>query len=260
MPVRLSSDPRTAAFDLGAGKPVLLLHGFTGTPFEVRPVGEALARRGYHARAPRLAGHADTAEALGQTTAASWFASARDALDGLAPEGPAHLVGLSMGAMLCLLLAREKPAQVASLTLMAPAARFRGQIRVFFNAFRYAPLVRLVPFFPKNGVGLVDQAMAATVPSLDRVPTRLSVEVLRLLSEARQAASQVHVPSLVLYGEQDRTVSRRAIAELVASLQPPPSRVVALSGSGHLLPLDVERERVAEEVGDFIAGCDALRG
>lgn len=255
----LATDPRTQPFDLGSGRPALLLHGFTGTPFEVRPLGEALARRGYHAVGPRLAGHGLSPEALGQTTAADWFKSAQLALDALGPE-PVHLVGLSVGAMISLLLARDRPDRIASLTLLAPAAQFRGQIRLFFNAFRLPALARRVPFMRKNGVGLMDREVASTAPYLERVPTHLAVEVVRLIEEARQAAREVRVRTLVLYGGHDGTVSEGGIERLVSKMHPPPLRVVKLAHSGHLLPIDVERERVAQEVGDFVQHCDALKG
>src|SRR5437588_317910 len=83
---------------------------------------------------PRLAAHGRSAEALGQTTASDWFGSARTALDTLGEHQPVHMVGLSVGAMICLLLARDRPDRVASLTLLAPAARFSQQIQLFFNA------------------------------------------------------------------------------------------------------------------------------
>ena len=43
---------------------VLLLHGFTGSPWEVRPLGESLAARGFHVLAPQLPGHGTTPEAM----------------------------------------------------------------------------------------------------------------------------------------------------------------------------------------------------
>jgi carboxylesterase len=254
----LQSDPRTQPFDLGTGRPVLLLHGFTGTPYEVRPLGEALARRGYRAVGPRLRGHATTPEALAQTHAGDWFLGVREELDRL--PGPVHLVGLSVGAMLALLLARDCPDRIASLTLLAPAAQFRGQVRAFFQLFRIGAIARRFPFLEKSGVGMVDREFAASAPSLPRVPTHLAVEVLRLIDEARSAASAVRVRSLICYGGKDQTVSGAGVRKLVAHLQPPPDRVLLLARSGHLLPLDVERETLAEAVGAFIVQVDTLKG
>src|SRR5439155_483073 len=49
------------AFSLPGSRPLgcLLVHGFTGTPEEMRPLGEALAARGFPVHAVRLAGLAE---------------------------------------------------------------------------------------------------------------------------------------------------------------------------------------------------------
>ena len=58
------------AFDLrppvekANGAAALCLHGLTGTPYEVRPVAEALVARGVRARGPWMAGHEEGVEAL----------------------------------------------------------------------------------------------------------------------------------------------------------------------------------------------------
>jgi carboxylesterase len=260
----LDLDARTQPFDLpGPGRPCLLLHGFTGTPYEVRPLGEALARRGYRAVGPRLAGHASTAEALGRSNAAAWYQSALQALQALAPgpeARPVHLLGLSVGAMLALRLAAEFPERIATLTLLAPAARFQPAIRMAFRAFRHWPMHQLLPSIPKSGVGMVDREFASRAPALDRIPTRLAREVVATLDAGRAAARSVHLPTLIVYGGQDRTVSPEGVLALAHTLRPPPLKVVRLAESGHLLPLDVERERLFQEVGEFLAGRDGLRG
>ena len=47
-------------FHLGAGGPVgqvCLMHGFTGSPWDLIPVGEILAGQGFEVHCPRLPGH-----------------------------------------------------------------------------------------------------------------------------------------------------------------------------------------------------------
>ena len=60
-----------APFNLGDGADAcLLLHGLTGAPSEVRPVGEALARAGFRAVGPLLPGHGTTPQDLEVVTRA----------------------------------------------------------------------------------------------------------------------------------------------------------------------------------------------
>ena len=51
----------------GDGRGVLCLHGLTGTPFEVRPLAEALGTAGYTVEVPLLAGHGATLRDLAAT-------------------------------------------------------------------------------------------------------------------------------------------------------------------------------------------------
>jgi len=86
-------------WSLGEGRRgVLLLHGFAGTPPELRRLGEHLARNGYRCRGPALAGHASTPEALETSTRRDWTRSAQEELDTLARECDEVMVaGQSMG-------------------------------------------------------------------------------------------------------------------------------------------------------------------
>ncbi len=46
------------------GKAVLLLHGYTGSASEMRPLGEYLHKQGYTVLCPLLPGHGTTVEEL----------------------------------------------------------------------------------------------------------------------------------------------------------------------------------------------------
>jgi carboxylesterase len=56
----------------------VLIHGFTGTPQNIRPLGDFLARRGSTILAPRLAGHGTTVDEFEQTGAEEWLSFVRE--------------------------------------------------------------------------------------------------------------------------------------------------------------------------------------
>src|SRR5437763_11154588 len=58
----------------------LLLHGFTGTPQNVRPLADYLARRGLAVSVPRSAGHGTTVQDLDTTGPGDWLGTAEQAL------------------------------------------------------------------------------------------------------------------------------------------------------------------------------------
>ena len=89
---------------------VLLAHGFTGAPKEMRWMGEYLAQEGYPCLGVRLAGHATCPEDMIRSTHADWLASVEDGyhlLRGVCEQ--VVLAGLSMGGVLSLISATRLP-------------------------------------------------------------------------------------------------------------------------------------------------------
>src|SRR5262252_485179 len=105
----------------GDRRGVLLLHGFTGTPFEQRTLGERLHRdRGVTVCGPLLAGHGSSPRELALTRWQDWEASALAALDQLAQRCDRVAVGgLSMGGLLAVRMALLRPRLVRALVLMS---------------------------------------------------------------------------------------------------------------------------------------------
>src|SRR5271156_4460014 len=85
----------------GSGVSALLIHGLTGTPYEMRFLGERLAAAGVRVRGVRLAGHAATPEDLAATDYHDWYESVAGGFEQLRSFGdPVVVAGLSLGAVL----------------------------------------------------------------------------------------------------------------------------------------------------------------
>ena len=98
-------------FDLvGDGTGVVCVHGFTGTPYELRYLGEQVASAGFAAVGPLLPGHGTTVEDMLDTSWADWSAAAERAYTDLASRCDKVVVaGLSMGGTLTCWLAIRYP-------------------------------------------------------------------------------------------------------------------------------------------------------
>ncbi|MGH7925000.1 MAG: alpha/beta hydrolase, partial [Candidatus Binatus sp.] len=106
----------------GAGVSALLIHGLTGTPYEMRYLGEQLAARGVRVHGVKLAGHAGMPEELGEAGYDNWYESVVNGLEELRQYGePNVVVGLSMGAVLAARLAADQGESIAGLAMLAPA-------------------------------------------------------------------------------------------------------------------------------------------
>nr|WP_237711554.1 alpha/beta fold hydrolase [Paracidovorax oryzae] len=107
---------------------ILLIHGLTGTPNEMRLLAKGLHRAGFTVLAVQLAGHCGTQDDLIATRWQDWVASARRGADRLMQltGQPVVACGLSMGALLALALAIERPRQVAGVVALSTTFRYDG--------------------------------------------------------------------------------------------------------------------------------------
>lgn len=243
-----------ATFDLdGDQRGALLVHGFTGTPFEMRFLGERLHQRGMTVRGLALPGHATTPAELDRTAWTEWAAHVERELARLAARcARVALVGQSLGGLLSLYTAaRVEVAAVVSLA--APLWLFRGP-RALVAALRRAPALRSLPAIRKTGGGsdVADLVMKARNPSYPVIPLRALVELDRARVAARAALPSVRAPLLVIHATQDHVAPYGSMAELAARVGSREVETMTLPRSFHLVSIDLERERVAARVAGFL--------
>ena len=111
------------------GSAVLLVHGLTGTPNEMKYLATYLNKRGYTVICPVLANHGESIWVLKNTTWQEIHASLRKVLtDGKLSEfnGPIFASGLSMGSLFALLLADEFKDRISGVSCLAPTLFYDG--------------------------------------------------------------------------------------------------------------------------------------
>ena len=245
-------------FALGAGPDAcLLLHGLTGSPAEVRPVGEALAQAGFRALAPLLPGHGTSAADLYTVTRDDLIRAATEALLSLAGARRIYLCGLSAGALLSIHLAskswmHEGLPEFSSIALMAPAIEFSGATWLFTDVIGRLPAL---PFMLDKGRRDVQGAQPVDDGSYTAIPMRWGPELHALSQEALKLAHRVRAPALILHGARDGTVSPAGARRLAKELASVRKEVRILPNSGHVLPLDIESAEVCREIVQFFQGA-----
>jgi carboxylesterase len=253
-------DPeKTAPFELGQGEDAcLLVHGFTGSPWDMRPLGEALAARGLSVRALLLPGHGTTPEALLSVGHRDWERATTRALLSLRDHRRVFVAGLSMGALLSLKVAAEHPERVHGLALIAPALRFKGPKMWLLKRLRNTGLLEWVkPWVGKSGTDLSDPAVLAEAPILPAFPSARLRDLWMLQDLAMEALPRVRCPTLVASAEQDHVVDPECGQFLAQGLTASPEvRFLSLQEGYHIIPRDKGGPLLASEVGSFF---DQLR-
>ena len=243
----LPFDPEVVRpWTLGSGRRgALLLHGFAGTPPELRRLGEHMAAHGWHCHAPAMAGHATTPEDMEPTTWQDWTASAREALDGLCAECDEVVVaGQSMGGTMALHLAACDDRIRAVATLAAPVWLSDWRLRLL-------PVAKHLVRWSMSGddVDLFWPDAVHELYSYGRRPMRSIQQLNVFVGVVRRELALVRQPVLVLHGGRDRTIDPRNAADiergLVCSAQ---VERHTYTRSGHGMSVDVDREEINARV------------
>lgn len=235
----------------GGPDAVLLLHGLTGSTFELHHVARHLNAAGMRCLAPVMAGHGGAPEALVGLRFTEWVAEAERALARLRGARRTFVVGCSMGALVACALAHEHPERVDGLALLAPALRLAcaGRLGAFLGA--RGPLGRVV--VPKAaGSDVRDPEMKARNRGLAGVPLGAVAELAALAQKVDRELPGIAAPAIVFAGRHDHTVTLAGARRLARRIGSGPAELVVLPESFHLVGIDVERDRCADDVLRFI--------
>jgi carboxylesterase len=243
-------------FFLGdSSKPAcLLIHGFTGTPKEMRGMGEFLNRQGYTCLGIRLAGHATHPEDMIRSRWTDWVASVEDGyqlLRGLTDN--IFLIGLSMGGILALLTSTRLVPRVKGVIAMSTPSRLPTDYPIWFiqlisKVIRYRPKSKEPP-----GSGWFDKTAYKDHVAYGKNPVRSSAELKKLILEMRAALPKVNVPVLLMHSKDERYILPDNAEDIFSGLVNTSDRTkLYVTGSGHVLPRDASRDQVFQSALEFI--------
>lgn len=248
------AEPRvdTAPFDLpGSSRAAALcLHGLTGTPYEVRPLGQALSQAGVRAVGPALPGHNETPQSLARVRYKQWLEAARGQLRGLRDRHElVFVVGLSMGGLLTLALASEE--RVDGAVTVGTPLRLSQPLAAFMPILKY-----LVPFPRKReGSNICDPAARLRHPSYEVMPLAAVHQLQHLQRFVRGRLGRVTAPLLVAHGAQDATADPADSKEIFDQVASREREILILENSAHVVPVDYDGPRLAAATVGFLTGC-----
>jgi carboxylesterase len=242
--------PGAEPFYFSRGKTgCLLVHGFTGTPREMRGMGEYLAAHGKTAAGIRLTGHATQPEDMIRARWKDWLASVEDGWHLLSEATERiFIIGLSMGGVLALSFASCYP--VAGVVAISTPHHLPQDPRLHFVKL----LSWFKPFFPKGQPDWHDLEAYRHHISYPSDPTRAYAELRDLMVEMRSGLPKVSAPVLLINSKGDQTVKAEDnhMEAIYAELGSQHKSALWVENSGHVITCDQERERVFQAVDNFI--------
>jgi carboxylesterase len=230
----------------------LLIHGFTGTPKEMRWMGEYLHRQGYTCLGIRLPGHATQPDDMIRSRWTDWTASVEDGynlLCGLTSD--IFFIGLSMGGILSLLMSTQL--KVKGVIALSTPARLPTDYPIWLLEL----LSRFIKFRPKsNGpsaTGWFDTSAYQDHVAYGKNPVRSAAELKKLILEMRAVLPKVTTPVLLMHSKDETYILPDSMEYIYQRLVHASDKTkLYITGSGHVLPRDASREQVFQAAVAFI--------
>jgi carboxylesterase len=233
----------------GGSTGIVLVHSFTGTPSDVRLIGEYLHARGLGVRGPLLPGHGTTLEDLNQRSWREWVACAERALDELlAACDRVFIGGLSLGALVSAYVAVHRP-EVRGAVLYSPPTWPANRLIYLSGLGKH-----FVSTIPKTHArDLVDPQARARQWHYRRWPVSAAHQLLLLTLRVRRLLPRLTCPLLVFYTTRDTSNRPYSAPRTFRRAGARDKKLVRLDRSGHALTVDAEWRRVAEQTAAFLA-------
>lgn len=221
----------------------------------MRPLGESLAAEGYRVKAVCLPGHQNVEQALPSVTGTDWKTACEKALRELEKTHRSIVVvGLSMGALLAIILAAEHPGSIRELVLIAPAIRFVGFNRWSMRLLHHLPVIgKLLPWQHKEATNIDDLKVQQAAPILRKYPTAWLEQLWDLRKEACQKLEGVVCRTLIVVAPRDRVVSSEGARRLSLGLKHAQEvQFICLAQGAHIVPRDLGSTQLFNEVTQFL--------
>jgi carboxylesterase len=249
-----AAPPSTRAFRIAGGSRggALLVHGFTGTPHEMLPLAEPLARAGFDVLGVRLPGHG-AAEPDEPNEWSAWRDTVAAGLAELESSGAGSVVvvGLSMGALLAIELAHAST-RVGAIVALSPAITLPLAARMLLRAGSLTSARLRRRLLPTGQSDIRDVDVRARHPKSAPFPVAAALSFNALRLGVRTRVRSVAQPMLIVHSRLDRTCPIAGAHWLARSATAAEVEMHVLDRSGHVIPVDHEAEAATRLVLDFV--------
>ena len=251
---------------------VLLVHGLTGTPAEMRSLAKKLQQQGFSVMCPRLAGHCGSISELKKSRWQDWYRTVEQSFEALKAEHrQVYVAGLSMGALLALRLAAHKGDRVAGLGMLSSTFFYDGwnmpkyKRRLLLPLVIYSPLKLFMSWTETSPYGIKCERTRAQVQTvlenrdanaseqfgIFRTPAVTIHESMRLIQAARLALPQTHTPTMIVHALEDDMASIKNAQYVEKHIASQDIETFYVADTYHVLTLDRHKHQVAERLCNF---------
>jgi carboxylesterase len=248
----------------GGNHSVLLIHGLTGSPFEMKYLGRKLNKAGFTVKGPCLEGHCTTLKDLSRTSWKDWYRSVLESFIEMKKSfDTVSVVGLCMGALLSLHLSYEFGSEVAAVSVISTTLFYDGWslpwYRFLLPMAYYTPIRFIYSYSETEPYGIKNKPLRDRIVNLmkndsiayTKIPAPSMHELFRLIREVKKELPKITTPALILHSKEDDLTSLKNPDYVEAKIGSKTVRKIILDDSYHMMTIDNQRDRVAEETIKF---------
>ena len=240
---RISSEP--FRYDGASNSTCYIIHGYTGSTFEMHGLGKFLASNGFTAVGELLPGHGTSVKDCNSKSYRDWIDAVEKGYDQLAREfQEVFVIGFSMGCTLAFHLALTR--NVPGLVIMAPAMyKFKSR-KVYFSP--------IVCHFKEYEVKRFKTTSDDQLPKFGYsvYPLKAGREVLKLTFRIRRQLHKVMAPAIVMHSTADISAPYENGPRVYDAVGSEDKQFITFNRSTHMLMYDRDKEAVWDATLQFV--------
>jgi carboxylesterase len=232
------------------GKAVILFHGWSTTPYEVRRLGQFLNEKGYSVYGPMFSGHGTVPEDLEDLEYIDWLTDAKKAILEMREDHDKIFIGgTSMGANITMCLAKEEEG-IDGIILMAAPYRMKFEMPLEMMVWVISLFKKYHKKFYPPTFGL--STTITRLISYQRYPIKNVLELGKLVKRSRKDLKKIHQPCLILQSAHDHIVTKNSLEKIYKKISSKHKRKKYIQKAYHTFISDIKNEHVFEDIWEFL--------
>lgn len=256
----------------------MLVHGLSGSPLEMQYLAKRLKQAGFATSVPHLSGYGfdGRSDPFSVGSWHDWRVQVHEEFDQLARKHRSvSVAGLCIGAVLALDLAAARSEEIAALALLSTTLAYDGWSLPWYRFLAplglYTPLRYCYSYRERHPFGVknpslrrwIEREMSESTTSIagaSSLPMTAVYQAKRLIGYVRRAMPAITAPALVVHALEDDVASVKSAEFVAENIGSTDVELVILRDSYHMITLDNEKDRVADETLRFFQARAARPG
>ena len=244
---------------------VLLFHGLTGTPFELKKYAQFLFKQGYDVFAPCLPGHGDKVDEIYTVKYQDWlnfvdyeFLKLNEKYENI------FVSGICLGAVLSIYLAIKYSSKLKGVIPCSTTLYLDGWRLPWYAVLMPLGLATILRFYynypecEPHGIknektrAVVKKLLAKSDVGMNEFPMTAFYELLKLSKYIRKNLSDVTAPVLLFHSKDDDLTSLKSANIVFNKISSEDKEKIILYDSYHMIFYDNEKEFVFNKIAEFM--------